>query len=288
MELSRGKLLVSLALERQNKKTDINNNSNDDVSEIYIATPLTTNDIEEQSALLSEEAVEQELDEFYDLDDSIADPDFIPESDSGSENEDTNTREMTVDHEEVVSNVRNENTKTKSGESNWIKNQNKRLRMQGKAYKGMKKEDGKWGFVIDRNKRTLGERNCSKRCATSKVKQCSSFNEDDRKAIFKMFWENMNWEERKVYVNSLVGTSATASKTAENSRRNLSYQYYLRKDSDRKLVCKGFFLSTLGIKEKSVYGWVETASHGIPVKVPEEGKYFSFFALNFYVLLCLL
>lgn len=145
--------------------------------------------------------------------------------------------------------------------------------MEGKTYKGMTKLDGKWGFNVDRTERILAPRSCSKRCQRPGVKKCSSFTEEDRNTIFTNFW-NMTWDERKVYVNSLIGSADVSEKTVgQNSRRNRSYQYYLRKDNERVCVCKNMFLSTFGIGEKMVYGWVEGTKLGIPKKTTDSGKW---------------
>ena len=137
----------------------------------------------------------------------------------------------------------------------------------------MKKVEGKWYFFVDRVQRILIPRHCSKRCDKSAVKKCCNITEDDRKKIFTRFWNDMNWEEKKVYINSLVEIAPVKEKTIadKSSRKNRSYKYYLRKNNERLSVCKNLFLSTFGIGEKMVYAWVENSASGIPEKRRDSG-----------------
>ena len=89
----------------------------------------------------------------------------------------------------------------------------------------------------------------------------------------------MTWDERKVYVNSLVGTEQVNQRTVENSRRSNSYRYFLRKKDERISMCKNMFLSTLGIGEKSVYAWLEGSASGIPNKRIDKGNVFIYKSL---------
>lgn len=85
----------------------------------------------------------------------------------------------------------------------------------------------------------------------------------------------MNWDQKKIYVNSLVEIQPVKERNAdaENSRRNQSYKYYLRRNNERLCICKGLFLSTLGIGEKTVYSWVDNSASGIPEKKQDTGKH---------------
>ena len=75
----------------------------------------------------------------------------------------------------------------------------KKLRMKGEAYLGMKKEeDGKWTQDRERPKRQL-----LPRCNCVKFK-CSEVTEEQRTTISNNFWQDMTWEEKKVYVRTLV------------------------------------------------------------------------------------
>lgn len=295
-------MLVQLALDKCNKldetdhvvvqdlinenegSTHKSNNELPDVTDKSSTIPVNkVHNVSECDTLDEiDEVFEQQYDQFYDLDDSLKDPDFDPakeESDSSSSSGSHKENEqiignVIVDHEEVIEAVPLERENKTKAEVDWEKNVNKRLRMEGKPYKGMSKEGGKWGFNKERNGRILTESKCSKRCnRLGMVKQCYQLTENDRQTIFTNFWENMTWEQRKVYINSLVTAVDVTDKTVgENSRRNRSFRYCLRKDDERIPVCKNMFLSTLGIGEKTVYGWIEESSHGIPEKKVKSGK----------------
>ena len=111
---------------------------------------------------------------------------------------------------------------------------------------------------------------------TTGCQKCPLITEEDREIIFSNFWKNLNWDERKVYVNSLIGSSDVSERTIEgNSRRNKSLKYFLRKNGERIQVCKDLFLSTLGIGEKTVYGWIKGEESGIPERQPDLGNTYS-------------
>ncbi|WAR21184.1 hypothetical protein MAR_015158 [Mya arenaria] len=141
--------------------------------------------------------------------------------------------------------------------------------MQGKKYFGFKKGgDGKSKYCDERPEKSMHPKNCTKRCDKGwGGRQCSKIDEHARGEIFNMFWKNMNWREKKVYVLSLVSKNDVARRTTgENSRRKFSYSYYLRVDDQRYAVCKSLFLATLALKEDTVYNWINEneSEHGIP------------------------
>ena len=60
----------------------------------------------------------------------------------------------------------------------------------------------------------------------SKMRQCSFITDENRNAIFKKFWKTMSWEEKKMYVVSLVEKAEVAQrKTGGPSRRGFSFRY---------------------------------------------------------------
>ncbi|KAK6167866.1 hypothetical protein SNE40_021797 [Patella caerulea] len=213
--------------------------------------------------------------EDLDYDNSDQDPDYkISDNEDSSTDSDVDNApalildEIPIDHEEVVD-TGPQRKKRRISIGDWQKNIQKRRRMKGKSYKGLKKQadDGKWVYCVDKKERLLTPRGCPKKCDSSKIKSCSKFSEEERQEIFSRFWDRLDWNQRKVYVNSLVQSGAVGRKTTEgNSRRNVSHEYFLRKNGERLGVCKNMFLSTLGIGEKTVYGWLKDAPNGIPNK----------------------
>lgn len=201
-------------------------------------------------------------------DDDVRDPTYIREQSSSDSDDDEPIPGLQLDHEETV-----ESESTGSKRKITQREGNKKLRMEGKAYKGMKQVDGRWGHCVERGGRILCPRNCSKRCDKRDYRLCSHITEDERREMFDKFWVTMNWEERKVYVNSLVASGATSVKTVENSRRKRSFEYFLWKKNARVQVCKSMFLTTLGIGEHAVYAWCSNALHCIPSKDRKSGEH---------------
>lgn len=130
-----------------------------------------------------------------------------------------------------------------------MKNKNKLLRMKGKDYKGLKKnKDNK--FVLSENKsaRKMGPRCDSTFCKKNVVKRkCFTIKDDDREQLFKSFWYNMTWCERKTYVSALCQIHPTkVNKTGTNiSRRADTISYFLNINNEKLQVCKKMFLQTL-------------------------------------------
>ena len=182
---------------------------------------------------------------------------------------------MQVDHEEIIAETVTGLNKRKGDPTLWKKNVQKQMRMEGKKYLGTKKSkaDGKWDYCVERGERIITPRGCSKRCDKSSSKGCSKFSEEERRNLFTSFWENMNWDEKKVYCNSLVEVRTVGRRTSEGeSRRNVSYRYFLRKSQERVCVCKNMFLSTLGVGERTVYEWIKNTKSGIPDKPNKSSK----------------
>jgi len=91
---------------------------------------------------------------------------------------------------------------------------------------------------------------------------CSEFTEADREIIFDSFWKELNWDEKQVYVMSMVDRHDVKQRTVEdkNSRRMQSFVFHLKKQGQKLRVCKEFFLATLNLGEWSLYSWVKKAN----------------------------
>jgi hypothetical protein len=213
-----------------------------------------------------------ENEEYEDInnDKDANDPDYNP----SEEGEYASPSEDDIDHEETVENESVKANDKQNGKGERQRHRNKQLRMSGNAYKGMKKVDGKWGFHVEKSARTLSEKRCSSRCQTSNIKNCKTVTEADRREIFTNFWTNMTtWDERRVYVNSLINAKAVEEPTLENgkpSRRTRTLTYHLRINEERIVVCKQLFLSTLGLGEQTVYQWIEQSISGVPDRSAEK------------------
>ena len=90
----------------------------------------------------------------------------------------------------------------------------------------------------------------------SKSRQCGSFSEEERETIFNNVWKEMKWDGRKGYVRGLVDVPTSRGRTdADHSRKNTTFRYHLKRDGERKVVCKSMFLSTTGLGRWSVQQW---------------------------------
>ena len=95
-------------------------------------------------------------------------------------------------------------------------------------------------------------------CVRSTKHHCSTIEEADREIIFKRFWENMNWEEKRMYVSGLVDDIPVQRRRgSENSRRSSTFVFFLRVNGQRLRVCRSMFLATLGIGAWSAQNWVQ-------------------------------
>ncbi|KAK6186042.1 hypothetical protein SNE40_008154 [Patella caerulea] len=237
----------------QNIKQCHKSNPATDLTDVYI----------EPDIIIKEPMVNRGgLIEEMDLDDSVKDPDWQPNSGT-EDDEDGNSDDIPV--------RTGEKRRTSDDKSfYWKKKVNKRLRMEGKKYKGLTEVDGQYTFTIDREERKLRPRECTDRCKKL-GRKCNEISEESREGFFKGFWNDMNWEEKRVYVCGLVESGEVKERTTEGaSRRQSSFKYYLKYNNQRYQVCKSMFLSTLCLGEKTVYQWkADCNEYGIPAKFPD-------------------
>ncbi|KAL3270178.1 hypothetical protein HHI36_009235 [Cryptolaemus montrouzieri] len=94
-----------------------------------------------------------------------------------------------------------------------------------------------------------------------------------RKKIFNAFW-NINWESERNYIRNLVKYEKKQRSYAKNeSRRKGSLQFRLQTGNGKMKVCKNMYLSTLGLKKRSVREWVTNPTvQGMPRTRDEKKK----------------
>lgn len=143
---------------------------------------------------------------------------------------------------------------------------NKLLRMHGQSYVGFRRPRNQNKTFQDtkREERKLGDRCMSRTCRKSTKRNCDNISDDIRQEIFSSFWKNLSWNQRKVYVSNLVIKQETLRKTKEESRRNISFYYFLNVGDKKVPVCKQMFLNTLGLREWCIRNWVNSAEFGTP------------------------
>nr|CAH7760572.1 unnamed protein product [Callosobruchus chinensis] len=136
--------------------------------------------------------------------------------------------------------------------------------MNGMSYIGYTRDrKGKVFHNKERENRVMGPRCQSNKCMKYKNRFCINMSEDERNSIFKKFWEDMSWDQKKIYVSNLVQKKDIERKFVENSRRSSTYNYFLKIGHENKQVCKSMFLSTLGLNEWMVANWCSTAVNGM-------------------------
>lgn len=112
------------------------------------------------------------------------DPDYIPHhSDASSENENTGD-----------SNKRKRNKKHSPG--TWKQNQSKQKRLRGVPYVSI---SGK-----EVSAKAMGPPCSSKFCQRASTRQCQAITEEQRQWIFRKIWAMNTWEERQLYITTLV------------------------------------------------------------------------------------
>ena len=139
----------------------------------------------------------------------------------------------------------------------------KDLRMRGKSYEGFAKKRGDEKFKkADRVERQMGPPCRSPFCAKSDSRECNLITEDQRQTVFTLFWETMNWQQRKVHVSSLIDVGPKKRKTTNDkeSRRSNTFSYHLVINGERKSVCREMFCHTLSLGTWSVQHWATTGA----------------------------
>lgn len=145
----------------------------------------------------------------------------------------------------------------------WKKFKVKEARMTGQSYEG---RQGK--CYVTKAPCYLAPRCGCKLSQKQGALRCHDFSDAERQEIFDSFWHELDWKQRKVFVASMVDVRTVQKPKHEQPIRRGSLRFTLKKDGERKQVCKQFFLSTLNIGEWSVYSWVYKAKDldigGIP------------------------
>lgn len=108
----------------------------------------------------------------------------------------------------------------------WKRNVNQKLRMKGDPYLGYSRS--RINQVLH-NVDWVGK-NIRPACASEKSqkRKCNEVAEVYRLKIFNRFWKNLNWDEKKTYVTSLIITTSVKQRTVESSRRNSTMSYNLK------------------------------------------------------------
>lgn len=155
--------------------------------------------------------------------------------------------------------------KRKPEQAEWDREKAKFKRMKGEAYLGYTRDkDGKVFHNKMREPKTMGAACTSSKCVKYKNRFCNTISCKSRNEIFQNFWKELDWDQKKIYITSLMKKKSTVRTFVPgDSRRSFTYEYFLRVNSEFKQVCKKMFLSTLGLKEWMVSQWCSENTHGM-------------------------
>lgn len=220
---------------------------------------VVANNTEEQLLAVIETDIEEEL---------LDDPDWLPPDDTNS-GVNEGVEELPGEETDVsLGRLKNSRNRKRALDKNqWHDNKNKSLREKGKCYVGWKKEKNKIGKRgPERSERKMGAA-CMRSSCRKSFRQCQNIDEETRASLFKEFWDKMSWDQKKIYVASLVKKKekhASRKEPCEKSRRTFTYEYTIKLPNGNVVpVCKPMFLATFGLKEWSVMNWVSSSNSGI-------------------------
>lgn len=150
--------------------------------------------------------------------------------------------------------------KRKSKNKDWLVSKRKEAYDRGKSYINAKHQ------IIPKKEIKLP---CKKGC---KFKCNETVNADLRQNIFDGFY-SLDKQGKQVFISQMVDYTNVSRKTTkdaegnlQNSKRRITYCYHFSVNEEKKRVCKKFYLGTLGISQKMVYGVLEgrQSNSGIP------------------------
>lgn len=116
----------------------------------------------------------------------------------------------------------------------------KQLKDDGKSYQTKK------GDIV--KEKSMGENPCKQ----DKCKRgCFNITEERRKSLFDFFWSISSQRRKDWLINCTRQVSISRKRTdSPNSRRNLTYEYFINNGEDRQKVCQKFLLETLNVTQK--------------------------------------
>jgi len=173
--------------------------------------------------------------------------------------EPNNMSDILLDNVQLEGNNDNSNQFTRNRKKLQTKN-----RVAGIPYIGYKLVDGKLTehFVID-------GREIKPRCKHSEKVQksknsfmCGLFSEEDRKLLFKQFWSFKTWDKKQGYVKGLVQTREIVRRRKFKKNKVVkkmeSKNISLPLGTEKRKVCRHFFLSTLCLGEDCYKRWTKS------------------------------
>lgn len=158
-----------------NSPLEVQSNKNIDNPGLMMDT-LPVNDLEEENLI-----------EGNDVDDPDWVPPISPQGIIDLQDEGKNPDKITIGNEE-----KQRKRKIHSKQSSWNDDENKQLRESGKGYVVWEKPkmERAIGGLIGK----VGPPCASNACRKSKLRQCQSVEEEERKELFSYFWGKLSWD----------------------------------------------------------------------------------------------
>uniref|UniRef100_A0A6P7G5W5 Uncharacterized protein LOC114328353 n=1 Tax=Diabrotica virgifera virgifera TaxID=50390 RepID=A0A6P7G5W5_DIAVI len=206
MSCSRGKTILNLVLQADTDGT-IQSSSSDEPQEVNSVVE------EPPSAVSNNVNITTDMPNFQD-ENSDSEPfqdsgsEYMASTESNESDEETHNQslnELLNETETVTSPImRKRSRKSDVNYLNWERNKNKLKRMKGESYQSCQLDKDDKYKKIERDERKMGPPCQCKNSQRSLKFFCNIFEDDDRKNIFNMFWKNLDWNQKKIYVTSLV------------------------------------------------------------------------------------
>lgn len=186
------------------------NNSNNSTS-ILIKSPEPQNQLN----------FEKEPIIYEDTSDNAVDTEWLPGNDDKLTSDDVTdaeslSGEQNLQNDTISHNGENEKVKKsrkrRADPSEWNDIKNKKRRECGESYQGWTKQKGaKAKRGAERPERKLELACTSDHC--KKTRDCHKITELQREFMFNFFWKKMSWDQKKVYVASLVSNGTPKRRT---------------------------------------------------------------------------
>lgn len=181
-------------------------------------------------------------------------PEGIHKSDR-SEDERANSISSNSSPGEVYTSGNDSNDSTSISSENFEIRGKKRKKMVKKSEKNRKRRWHGLSYFTYKNTKVDEKKVLPNPCLHKDCKnKCNSFTEIERQTIFSLFWNLGRNLDKRSFINGCVNIIPVKRKRTqtEESRRNLTYQYFLMKGKTQVQVCLQFFLATLNITQKLV------------------------------------
>ncbi|RZF43012.1 hypothetical protein LSTR_LSTR016942, partial [Laodelphax striatellus] len=137
----------------------------------------------------------------------------------------------------------------------WKKSVAKTCRNSGKAYTSSSKSKR------EIKAKSIGP-TCSEKC---KLKCSEKLNEDDRKAIFKSYWDLGDIQQQRLFISyNMEKIHSRYRYVREGSKRSNNNAFYFTVKDKRIRVCKTYFVNTLAITDRQIRTVTDKCKH-IPV-----------------------